>query len=295
MIEPFIHFVWIDKNDVNVEGAPKKYHSSLEKWQNMNPEMNVIVWSYNDIILLLKENFPDKTLEFFNSVRDVISRCDFIRFVIVYVYGGMYVDLDFHCLRPLYPFLRNRDVLLIDEPHEHFRDEHPREIVFNGIFAFRKRHPFVKEWINTMMENIEKSPNKNDVNVLKTTGPWALGKCYYSKPRDFPLEDYCLFTPYWSVPVDKDWDRRSKMCSHEEKPFTYTLWTEGLGWGGKFHEKEENKSVEYWRQEKHESPSLSHKKWFKCAFVLSCLLLILVWILFLNFKNKNKRRQRKQK
>lgn len=45
-------------------------------------------------IQLIKDNFDDKVLNAFNRINIGVGKADFIRYVALYIYGGVYLDLD---------------------------------------------------------------------------------------------------------------------------------------------------------------------------------------------------------
>src|SRR5690348_10294229 len=97
-IEKNIHFVWVDK-DPNNKKFPERYSGHFETWVKNNPDFQIKVWYNSDIKQLLETSCPKNLMEFYNKIPKIISKCDLIRFIIVYLFGGIYSDLDFYCTR----------------------------------------------------------------------------------------------------------------------------------------------------------------------------------------------------
>ena len=235
MIPPVIHFIWIDKDDPNKNIIPDKYQNNIKTWKMNSPKLTIKYWFYNDIINLIKENYSEEMLTFFLNIKKIITKCDFARFLIMFKEGGIYADLDFYCEKDIYPIISNMDNVIFREPEE--MHESQNETIFNGFFAFKPQHPFVKGWILDMMKNIKEKDIVTNDDVFKTTGPTALARYYDNlKIKDkIKLLDHCMILPY-------DYDRnKSKACVG--KPlYIYTLWNEGSDWQGFKKDKNVNDS-----------------------------------------------------
>jgi mannosyltransferase OCH1-like enzyme len=70
-----------------------------ESWTNLNPSYKYTIWDDDDNRSFVKEHFPD-FLETYDSYKQNICRADVIRYLYLYVHGGIYTDLDFMCLKP---------------------------------------------------------------------------------------------------------------------------------------------------------------------------------------------------
>lgn len=72
-----------------------------------------ILWDLNSATLFIKENYPYFYNFFIKKTGFQIVKCDFFRYLIMYHFGGIYVDLDFLLINPFENmFLKNK---LIDE------------------------------------------------------------------------------------------------------------------------------------------------------------------------------------
>jgi mannosyltransferase OCH1-like enzyme len=108
-----------------------------QSWQELNPGFEYKLWNRK----MARELFDNPKLAkwkdfYYNTLQDWIEKCDFLRFAILYIYGGTYVDLDFKCNKSLEPLL-NREIGLVWEPYEHTEpaDATPRRL-YNGKFHF---------------------------------------------------------------------------------------------------------------------------------------------------------------
>lgn len=210
-IPKIIHFMWFSTDNSDI---PSKYHQYLENFKIHNPEYEFKIWLRNNTLDEVYANFP-QYYEDLLKIQPIISVCDILRFMVVYIYGGLYIDADFNCRRNVSPLLDNKDILIFEE-----MPEHQGNYLCNGCFAASPKHDFILGWIAQMFEN-----RKQKVGVMETTGPSAFYK-YFSETENKPeLSDGCLIMPYTQQ------QSLSCQCSNTDDHILYTLWSEGSGWG----------------------------------------------------------------
>ena len=66
----------------------------------MNPDWQWWLWSDKDNRQLIAQHYP-WFLDVYDGYPEAINRADAVRFFYLHRYGGLYMDLDFACLRPL--------------------------------------------------------------------------------------------------------------------------------------------------------------------------------------------------
>jgi mannosyltransferase OCH1-like enzyme len=146
----------------------KTVHPSIKSRINlmleMNPEYNYKLYDDNEIKEFVDLNFPGIISECFNRLNIPVARVDFWRYLILYKYGGVYLDLDSSIDVPLDSFLNENDNALITAENNY--DTYVQWALF-----FNSGHPILKELISNIIYNIRKNKYPND--VLKMTGPQA--------------------------------------------------------------------------------------------------------------------------
>jgi mannosyltransferase OCH1-like enzyme len=89
----------------------------LKQWQQSWIKNNInfayVLWDDNDNRKFIVDYFP-LFLHIYNSYDREIKRADVIRYFYLYKYGGIYADLDFECLKPFEPILKEMDDNKID-------------------------------------------------------------------------------------------------------------------------------------------------------------------------------------
>lgn len=220
-----IHYMWISKEDPfeNVQ-IPEKCNKYLQTWLENNKNFKFVYWSGKDILDLIGNYFP-QYLNFYIELEPNICKCDFVRFVVVAVYGGMYIDLDFYCRRNISDLLTGDSYFLYEPEDKHnTKQQH----ICNGIFAAAKNNTFVLGWIEQMIIN------KNDSNVMTKTGPIGLYKYYENNKNRVLFGDTC------DILSIIDNNQISKECRGKYNNYAATLWYDGSGWGGSATEKNDN-------------------------------------------------------
>ena len=112
-----------------------EYWSST--FSDKNPNYDLVVWDDSD-----NRKFITRFFEFFLPIYDSYSaeiyRADAVRYFFLYVYGGLYADMDVECLRALDDVLQGDDIILGRMGAD---PKHPHSIP-NAIMASKARCDF---------------------------------------------------------------------------------------------------------------------------------------------------------
>ncbi|MBN1148032.1 MAG: glycosyltransferase [Anaerolineales bacterium] len=196
-IPPILHQTWKDEN------LPLEFVKYQRTWQERHPDWAYRLWTDADNREFLRQHYP-WFLPIYYGYTEPIKRADAVRYFILHHYGGVYVDLDFECLRPLEPLLAGKQVVFGLEPDEHLEIHFPggrglRQIVCNAFMSSIPGHPFW-EHVFKQLVAYHKSPGP-----LDATGPFLLTRAYesYANKRDISLETADLLYP---VDNQRRWD-----------------------------------------------------------------------------------------
>jgi len=92
MIPKVIHQIWL---------GPKSPPSKcLASWKQMHPGWEYILWR--------EDNLPWEQLpraDFVRQEHTFYGKSDYLRYQLLYLYGGVYIDADSYCLKPIDPLL----------------------------------------------------------------------------------------------------------------------------------------------------------------------------------------------
>ena len=228
-IPKIIHRIWIDKNN-QLENAvlPDRYNKYITIWKQYNSDFTHKLWSGKQIIELIKEYFP-QYLSFYLGLTPFIKKCDFARFVIVYVYGGFYCDIDFYCKRNISYLTEGGENYFIREPKEHYIQE--QELLCNGFFGASKHNNFVLGWIDNMNEN------SNVKDVLRHTGPIGFDRYSKTTKNKMLIGNTCdILSVISSFKFSSDCDSYNYDIA--------TLWFDGTDWDDNGPKRDTNKVKE---------------------------------------------------
>ena len=143
---------------------PSRQHEWLLGCAAINKGWRHHLWTDKANHQLVKRLFPE-LLDLYNNYNVHIKRVDAVRLLYLYAYGGVYMDIDFACLKPLedLPLPPGRFVAGYQE-----RDQSSPQAIANAFMAAPPRHPFVAYLIQQLnVSSRLRGPN----SVLEATGP----------------------------------------------------------------------------------------------------------------------------
>ncbi len=166
VIPRLIHQTWRDR-------APPAEMARLQRtWLELNPRWHHRLWTDADVRRLIERCAP-WFLSAYDAYPEPIMRVDAFRYFLMFHVGGVYVDLDFECLRPIDELVRGGGVLVALEPDEHLAEPVvgasglPR-VVGNAFLASVPGHPF---WPHVFAWLRKTRPQREP---LEATGPFLL-------------------------------------------------------------------------------------------------------------------------
>lgn len=214
-IPKIIHTIWIDIGRGN-EVLPK-YEQNIRKLKQLHSGWSFKNWTEQEIIELIQFKHP-YFLNTFLSYDVAIKKHDSARFIILDIFGGIYIDHDFIALKNLEPLLKFYELVLGNEEHDRYSPS-------NAFIGSVPNHPFLKRMIREM--------NNSEIAqkfVLEATGCEIMKRVLsayineavkiYTPKFFFPLE-------YWNKSKFKNF---SQLDLKNEFPESYliheydTLW-----------------------------------------------------------------------
>jgi len=206
-----IHQIWLGKK------LPSKYKALQASWLKYHPNWVHILWVDNPINfslgVLLEEGidtleealFSDKykgkvvvvdikkfniiNKDFFSKAKTYGLKSDVLRYELLYTFGGLYIDIDFGCIKSF-------DIL--NESYEFYSGIAPLNIcatLANGLIAAIPRHPILKSCI----ENMRDSSNKIDkiggmgwgIREMAKYGPYYFTNVFLEVVQKY--KDTCVY------------------------------------------------------------------------------------------------------
>ena len=131
-IPKIIHQTWKNTN------LPDNYKKWSNTWKTKNKDWKYMFWSDDDLRNLVVTDYPE-LLEIYDGFNKHIKRVDMARYLFLKKYGGLYVDMDFECLKPIDKLLENHDCVIGWEDHRY---------LCNAFMASKKGHNLWDDIIN---------------------------------------------------------------------------------------------------------------------------------------------------
>ena len=172
-------------------------------------------WSGEDILLLINNYFPQYK-KFYENLQPTISKCDFARFIVIALYGGVYIDLDFYLTKNISPLLTGESYFVFEPQDKH---NTTTKHICNGFFASYKNNPFILGYLHHMSLN-----TKDAKEVMKKTGPIALYNYYKNFNNKILFGNACDVIPI----IDNN--KISKQCNKDHDYYAKTIWSDGSNW-----------------------------------------------------------------
>ena len=144
-----------------------------DTWINHNPNYAYFLFDDNDCELFIKKHFEKKVYDAYRRIIPGAFKCDLWRYCVLYIYGGVYVDIDTICLNPI-DMVLNEDIEFmtpIDLNNGYYTGKHN---LFNTFIASIPKHPILLECIHRVVHNIENGIIP--VSKLDVSGPGVLGR-----------------------------------------------------------------------------------------------------------------------
>ena len=178
---------------------PEKIKNNVEYLKKVNPEFEIIVYDDEMTKEFLKNNFEEEVLNAYEILIPISFKSDLFRFCILYIYGGIYLDIKFE---PINNF-KLISLAKYDEVwcHEGIREDigHNKCIVNTGFILTQPKNNHLKIAINNIVYNVENKVKTKFASGV--TGPILLTKSF-----DFDVMKHDKFKLrfFWKYGEGKD-------------------------------------------------------------------------------------------
>lgn len=125
---------------------PPKWDALRQTWLARHPHWEYRFWTDDDNQRLIRTEYPE-LISLYDSYPLSINRAELARYMVIRRYGGVYLDLDFECLRPLDDLVAGHELVFGLEPKTHsdrapVRERGLTRLVCNAFIASVPDHPF---------------------------------------------------------------------------------------------------------------------------------------------------------
>ena len=156
MIPAIFHQTW--KND----DIPENWLVAVESCKKNNDNFEYMLWTDKTMNDFVKNNYSD-FYSVYQSYEYQIQRCDVFRYLVLYKYGGVYLDMDTVCKKNLNAYL-NYDIVFA-------KSANINEFT-NSFLMVIQNHPFIKFCIDNLPMHVNSSQHfGKHLHVYNSTGP----------------------------------------------------------------------------------------------------------------------------
>jgi inositol phosphorylceramide mannosyltransferase catalytic subunit len=209
-IPRILHQIWIGPRPL-----PAEYRKYRQTWRAAHPAWEFRHWGEREIAALGLRN-----ARLMARVATESERSDLVRYELLHRFGGVYVDADFECLKPL-------DELIACQRFFVGQDRDAR--VFNtGLMGVVPEHPFLDLLIRAVPRNLALCAQHGVAHPNQTVGPWFFSRLVAeARPPDLHVYPTRMFYPYL-------WDEleRAGEDFRRTSPESYAVHHWSFSWAG---------------------------------------------------------------
>ena len=166
-IPKIIHQIWWQ----GLDKLPDKYKNYTNTWKRNHINWEFMYWDKIKIINLLKNHYP-YLLKIFNQCPYMIQKIDLAKYIILYHFGGVYVDMDTICNKSLNNLFSNPNYKNVDFVTSKMEIIPFIKIINNAIIFSKPKHILLWFILNKIQKCSEKNFYQNqDLYIMESTGP----------------------------------------------------------------------------------------------------------------------------
>lgn len=254
MIPKKIYQTWYSKD------IPYYAKKNINKMKKINPDYEFLLYDDNDILEFIKKEYDNEILTAYEKLTVGASKADFFRYLILFKYGGIYLDLDSMIDKNLDILINDKEAIISREGSEPY---------FNQWFMiFCKEHPILKRVIEITTSNILLSEDK--IISCNLTGPWG--------PYTKGINEIMNLEDLWNL---EDEQINKKLESSHDEKLRKTVF-KGIDYNGYATFKAEGSWTHYlfkshWKWE--QKSMLEKSKYYMKFFVIFSIFLIFIFII----------------
>lgn len=147
-IPRIIHQTWIHDLDISTD------------WIDKNPGIHYRFYNDRDMLMYIERNFSRRVLECYNRLVNGSAKADLFRYCVMYVDGGLYIDMDCEPTTSVINLFRvEDDMILVRNLHGATAEQ---QLLFNGVIGSRPGLQLFRRCIDTICDSIEQNLHNVD-------------------------------------------------------------------------------------------------------------------------------------
>lgn len=159
--------------------------SQVESWWEKNPSYSYRFFTDKECQQMITQHLGDRVGAAYHKLIPGAFRADLWRYCVLYLFGGVYMDIPMRCVTPLRDvFQPGVDLVVVkDSPSQPY-------YLYNAFMAALPGHPVLKRAIEMCVEHIENKWYGSLEESICVTGPGVLGRALnevLSRPDKTPF------------------------------------------------------------------------------------------------------------
>lgn len=199
MIPHIIHQIWL-QGELEI---PDKFNNNIQSIKRHHPTWTYIVWDEIKILQMLQK-CPKAWLKTYYNLLYLHQKVDYGRYVILYLYGGVYLDIDVESVRPLDKLLEDNsmyDVIVSKLSTSNFLEGYvccrASDCINNGIIMSSPHSEHILE----LIDEVNNNPNCGILTnkflcIQNTTGPAMFTRIMNNKQKSHTSRTKILDSEY---------------------------------------------------------------------------------------------------
>lgn len=174
----------------NTKSLPYYMQKNVDKLRENNPEFKYHLYDDDDCRDFIQRYFDETILNAYDKLVPGAYKADLWRYCILYIHGGIYLDMKMRCIGDF------KLIEIVDDEH-YIRDIDSPNIdsnslgLYNAVMVQKKKNPFLMECIQQVVKNVNE--NYYGLSPLYPTGPGMLGDLYTKYKHDYSLRDIDMY------------------------------------------------------------------------------------------------------
>jgi mannosyltransferase OCH1-like enzyme len=152
--------------------VPPKMKENIYSLLESNPEFDYYLYSDEACREFIKNNYNNDVVEAFDTLKPGAYKSDLWRYCILYIKGGVYIDIKYNSLVPLINIVEKSPTVFINDME--VTPNNIQKCIYNGFIISPPGNIILKECIDEIVENCKNRLLK--ANSLDITGPCLLGR-----------------------------------------------------------------------------------------------------------------------
>lgn len=223
IIPKIIHQTWKTQDSIPQQVRP--YVDSVKRF-HPSPDFQYMFYSDKEVDSFVKTFAPEGHYRIWKQeFLENIERFDYFRYLVLYILGGIYLDLDVECLRSLAPLIeseayKHHIILGYECPEHNFQHGRRKTELFlgNAVLISPPNQPFWKDLLNFIINRYHDQGSRFKLlqsGPVNRTGPMALTRFWESSIARRDQYPVTILSPCAFYPKSDNWNPKHKIGNQE--------------------------------------------------------------------------------